>query len=169
MEVIDNYLEQKYFDELVNEFTSPYFPYFINPKNEGYAEMQFTHAIYYRNTPMSDSYELIKPLLEQLNVCSLIRCKLNLTSRTDKRIEYPFHVDISNAPSNAKTAILYMNTNNGHTRFQYDTLRTTQLGRAVSEANRVVKFDNDVKHAGSSNTCDEPYRLVLNIDYFETT
>ena len=168
MEVKDNYLKQEYFDELVDEFTSPYFPYYLHPKNEGYDDMQFVHAIYYRNTPMSDTYELIKPLLEQLNVCSLIRCKLNLTSRTDKRIEYPLHVDISNAPSNAKTAILYMNSNNGHTKFMGPESKYIDWDYCYeSKANRLVRFENNVKHAGSTNTCEEPYRLVLNLDYFE--
>ena len=139
MEVKDNYLKQEYFDELVDEFTSPYFPYYLHPKNEGYDDMQFVHAIYYRNTPMSDTYELIKPLLEQLNVCSLIRCKLNLTSRTDKRIEYPLHVDISNAPSNAKTAILYMNSNNGHTKFMGPESKYIDWDYCYeSKANRLV-------------------------------
>ena len=31
--------------------------------------------------------------------------------------------------------------------------------------NRLVKFPNEKEHTGSTNNCEEPYRLVLNINY----
>ena len=31
--------------------------------------------------------------------------------------------------------------------------------------NRLIKFPNEKEHTGSTNNCEEPYRLVLNINY----
>ena len=162
MEIIDNFLENDYFEELVERFTSPYFPWYVNPVNKDSEHIQFTHAIYYRDRPESDIYETLKPLLEKLNCLTLIRCKANLLPRTDKRIEHNYHIDIHTAPTNTKTTILYLNDNNGYTKFKHH-----RFNRADSKANRLVKFANGIYHTGSTNTCIEPYRLVLNIDYME--
>ena len=168
MKIIDNALDQNYFDELVEKFTSPYFPYFLNKVNRTAHEMQFTHAIYFRNEPQSDAYELIQPLLNKLNVCSLVRCKINMMPRTEIIKENEFHVDIENAPENLKTALLYLNTNNGYTILK-DKWRDDITERVDSVANRILRFDAHIQHTGTTNTCDARYRHVLNIDYFEAT
>ena len=53
---------------------------------------------------------------------------------------------------------MYLNTNNGYTLFEDGT-------KIDSVANRLVTFNNSTKHSDLTNTCDEPYRLVLNVDY----
>jgi len=162
MEIIDNFYKENFFNDLVEQLESPYCPYYINPVNRDSSYYQFTHAIYYRNQPESDMFELIQPLLEQLEVLSLIRAKVNLLPRTDKRIEHDYHIDIDFAPTNVKTAILYLNDNNGYTKFKHQDENSVN-----SKANRLVRFANGIYHTGSTNTCDEPYRLVLNIDYIQ--
>ena len=68
------------------------------------------------------------------------------------------NIDIPNPPNDLKTAILYLNTNNGYTQF---------ASRKVSSvANRLVVFKADESHFGTTNSCDAPYRLVLNLNYF---
>ena len=49
--------------------------------------------------------------------------------------------------SGSLTSILYMNTNNGYTKFE--TGETVQ-----SVENRLVTFSNHVQHTGSTNNCD---------------
>ena len=66
-----------------------------------------------------------------------------------------YHIDQSF--NNAKTAIYYVNSNNGWTEFE--------TGEVVnSVANRIVIFDSNIKHVGYSCT-DEKTRVVLNINY----
>ena len=78
--------------------------------------------------------------------------------RKEKIIEHGMHIDVPPAPDNALTSILYMNTNNGYTKFE--------TGEKVdSIENRLVTFPNNLKHTGSTNNCDAPYRCVMNIDW----
>ena len=89
-----------------------------------------------------------------------LRVKLNLLKREDKFIEpSELHIDIPyGAPRNTLTSVLYMNTNNGYTKFE--------TGEKVeSVENRLVTFPNSLKHTGSSNSCKAPYRCVMNIDW----
>ena len=65
---------------------------------------------------------------------------------------------IEDAPFKCKTAILYINTNNGITIFE--------TGEEIkSEENKIVMFPSNLKHTGTTHT-DEKVRVVLNINYF---
>ena len=58
------------------------------------------------------------------------------------------------------TGIFYLNSNNGSTVFK--------SGEEVqSQANRLVLFDSQLEHSGTSCT-DERRRVVLNINYVPT-
>ena len=56
------------------------------------------------------------------------------------------------------TSILYVNTNNGYTKFEDGTI-------VESVANRLVSFPSNMKHTGTSCT-DEKTRVVINFNYF---
>lgn len=162
IETKDNFLNDTYFKELETEFTSEWLPWYlqhsVSIKNDGHIQM--THNIYRDSRPVSDTFDLMMPLISELNICTLIRMKLNLLYRTEKTIEHGWHIDITDAPKITKSAVLYLNTNNGYTKFEDGT-------KIESVANRIVIFPNSLKHTGATNTCDTPYRLVLNIDYIE--
>ena len=57
------------------------------------------------------------------------------------------------------TAIFYVNTNNGYTKFEDETI-------VESVANRVVTFPANMKHTGTSCT-DEKTRVIINFNYFK--
>ena len=59
-----------------------------------------------------------------------------------------------------KTAILYLNTNNGYTKFSTGE-------KVMSERNKLISFDGHLEHTGTTNSCDEPRRVCLNINYLE--
>ena len=160
VKIQDNFLEQNYFDKLIKEVDGPFCPYFIqdhvNFPNDGHFQM--THTIYTDWQPRSDLYNYFVPFFQKLDMFTLIRCKINLLPRTDKVIEHGLHIDIENSLNCCKTSVMYLNTNNGYTLFEDGT-------KVDSVANRLVTFNNSIKHSGATNTCDEPYRLVLNVDY----
>jgi len=162
IETKDNFLDNDEFNKLVKEFTSDRLAWFLQHDivdNDGHIQM--THIIYDDKSPQSHMWNFMSTLIQQLNVCSIIRIKANLLFRTEKIIEHGMHIDISEAPSIAKTAVLYLNTNNGYTKFEDDT-------KVESVANRIAIFPNSLRHTSSTNICKTPYRLVLNIDYIES-
>ena len=160
IEIKDSFLDEEYFSKLKKEFTSSYFPWYLNHEvsldNDGHIQM--THMLYRYNEITSDYYDLLKPLLSELKVFSLVRMKMNLLYRTDKLLEHGFHIDITDAPKNLKTSIFYFNSNNGYTKFENGE-------KVESIENRLVTFPSNLKHTGSTNTCNNPYRIVLNINY----
>jgi len=75
-----------------------------------------------------------------------------------------FHSDLNHdfeedVASHWTTAILYMNTNNGYTKFEDGT-------KVESVANRMITFPANMKHSGTSCT-DEKTRVVINFNYFK--
>ena len=106
------------------------------------------------------SFQLFLPIINnpKLNCKVLIKMKLNLNPRRSTIMEHGFHVD--NDLPKAKTAVLYFNDNNGYTLFE-------KTGEKVySKENRIVIFDNDLKHTGTTCT-DKKRRVVMNINFYE--
>ena len=117
-------------------------------------------CLFNRNCEKIAKSELTKMTKAQLEVYSLQRVKINLQERQEKIIEHGMHIDYNDAPENALTSILYINTNNGYTKFE--------TGEKVeSVENRLVTFPNSLKHTGTTNSCDEKYRCVMNIDWIK--
>ena len=56
------------------------------------------------------------------------------------------------------TAIYYLNTNNGFTKFENGD-------KVNSVANRMVIFDSNLKHTGTSCT-DAHARMLINFNYY---
>ena len=108
--------------------------------------------------------EILKPIYSSLKIKALIKVKANYLWKTDKIIEHGFHTDgakhiIKDNNPDWKTAIFYINTNNGYTKFNIDNKIVK------SKANRVVIFPANVKHTGTTCT-DKNERIVLNINYY---
>jgi hypothetical protein len=174
MEIIDNFLPRDIFLSIQKMFFREDFPwYWLSQKtapNEKYGDKclvlcddldnhQFTHDFY--NSRMRISNWNIEPILDLLGVRSIIRVKANLTVKTDKIITYGFHTDSNYSnyePYDSKVAIFYVNSNNGKTIFENGD-------EVESIENRVVIFDNKLKHTGTSCT-NQKRRIVLNINYF---
>lgn len=106
--------------------------------------------------PASDFYSMVEPLLGKMNVRSLIRMKANLVTIGNEIEEHGFHTDVEFA--DAKTAVYYVNSNNGYTRFKDGTV-------VESVANRLVAFPASMEHTGT-NCTDSKTRVVININYF---
>ena len=115
---------------------------------------QFVHIFYKNGKPASHHFSIIKPILDRLNIENLIRVKLNLLTKTSEIIEHDYHRD--NESSNALTSILYLNTNNGYTRFKDQNVK--------SQANTLLTFPSATFHSGTTCT-DKDFRLVLNVVY----
>jgi hypothetical protein len=164
LEIFDNVLPPDEFNRIRDIMLGSDFPWHYSPGKsyddeikENNQIFQFVH-MFYHNYCYSSAYgELINPLVKLLDPTALIRIKANLTTITPNKIQYKFHRDTSNL-LRSKTAIYYVNTNDGKTIFS--------TGEEVqSVANRLVIFDSDILHTATSST-NESVRVVINFNYY---
>lgn len=164
IEVIDNFLDDYNFAKLKEYVSDKHLPWqygTILPENilecDPVENYQLIHVLY-ADKKYSPQLNLIIPLLKKLNAESLLKAKINLTWRREKNIRIGWHTDIQKdpIPENYKTAIYYLNTNNG----------STIVGDTIVECveNRIVVFDASIKHIGVTCT-DKNKKLLLNINY----
>ena len=165
MEIYDDFLSEYQFKNFDTQIVNnAYFPWYYNDmvvtgKNDG--GYQFTHGIFdlHVGGVVSDMFPLFTPLLEKLKVRHLVRIKLNLNPKTFFHHGGGWHVDYwPNDPfPHTKTAVFYLNTNNGWTSFK-------KGGRVKSKSNRIVIFDSSLEHQGVTCT-DENRRVIVNFNY----
>ena len=161
IEIIDNFLEEIIFINVLHQvlgLTWKYFPgkssTITSIPNE-LNNYQFNRVLKKEDSEDYDNLDIISPILEKLNVNRLIRAKLNLSPYMgEKIIEYDMHVDTD---LNCKTAVYYLNSNNGYTLFENGTIIN-------SIRNRIVIFDSNLRHCGTTCT-DQKNRIVLNLNF----
>jgi len=154
--IIKNLLKKKDFKHLENILHRENFPWYLNtvvrPKDKFY---QLCHLFFIYHKVNSQFFKDLKPILDILKPRELLRIKANLLFKTPTIIEHGYHVDYRTRPH--QTAILYLNSNNGYTRFRGGK-------KITSEKNKLVKFDGSLWHTGSSCT-DQQHRIVINFNY----
>ena len=161
MQVIDNYLPEEIFKPIQTMILSDGFPWYWNDAKSTYENyscndldnFQLTHRFYDQYSKCSTAN--IDQIIVKLNPQVIVRIKANLNPKTTKIIKYGFHVDTL---INCKTAIYYLNTNNGYTEFKNGE-------RVESVENRMVFFESQLEHTGTSCT-NQKRRVVINFNYF---
>ena len=159
--VIENALEKENFLALKNNLESSIFPWYgstILPhkKNNNF---QMTHVFYENFSITSNFYSLVVPIIEVLKPLALVRIKTNLLIKENNVIEHGMHVDYDYYHKYCKTAIYYVNTNNGYTKFSDET-------KILSEENKLLIFNTEEKHTGTTCT-NSSARIVINFNYVE--
>ena len=160
MKVIDNFLNNKDFEYIRDQIISLKFPWYYND-NSNYAHdgiAQLTYSFYFWDNPtrVNGNIQLLKPILDKLNVKGLIRIKANLNfPSSDKKPIY--HTD---SPfEETKTAVYYLNSNNGGTQFKNKFVE--------SKENRMVIFNTQTKHSAIPHDNNKQARFVINFNYYE--
>ena len=163
MQIVDNALSEENFEFIKKAITEEQdlieFPWYLQNTGvsvKGDGSFQFTHQFCDQVGNRSSFDYLMKPLYYYLGVNKFYRCKINLTMKTKETHEfYPLHTD---QEFTHKTAIYYLNTNNGYTLFEDGT-------KVDSVANRMVLFEGNTLHTGATQT-DERFRYVINFNYW---
>lgn len=162
MKVYKNFLDKEHFKNIKNLLTSSHFPWYLTSILSYDTEKfnsQICHTLYKNNNINSKFYNDLKPVYEKIQWFSLLRLKANLIMRTETIIEHGMHIDYVKPPCKTYTGILYLNTNNGYTKFSN--------GKIIkSEENKYVEFDSQLEHTGTSCT-DQDYRIVINFNYIK--
>ena len=163
-EVIDNFLDEEYFDSLVTfitdkektgNFIMPWF--FQTNVTSNVAEDNFfymTHVFYADNLPTSHSFDQLIPLIDKVEAGCLLRVKANLYPNTETLHEHPMHTDY---PFSHSGGLLSLNTCDGYTKLKDGT-------KIDSVANRILLFDAGEEHC-STTTTNVPARINLNINF----
>ena len=163
IEVFDNFLEHELFKKISDKIINSQWSYsdlIISLDKRICDELdnhQMYNMIYSDDEPKSDMFHLIRAMMmnDKFNFKSLIKIKANLSFRTTEKIIHGYHVDV---PYECKTAIYYLNTNDGCTMFKD--------GREIgSVENRLVIFNSQLEHTGTTCT-DQKIRSVINFNYF---
>lgn len=163
IEVIDNFLSESDFNYICERVNGPHFPWYWSTVLDEDSFMdrliynfQAAHTFFYDGNISSNDFNIILPLLNKLNIKIIHRIKINANPVTSKIIEHGFHID--NQIPNSKTSIFYLNTNDGYTKFE-------ETGEKInSVANRLITFDTDKRHTGTTCT-NSSRRMVINLNY----
>jgi len=169
-QIIDNFLPVAEFEKIQQVMTSNMFPWFLDAVlEEPYTILtgainnwQLCHAFYKTPRQHTQSFDLIEPLLARIQPTPrlIIKIKANINPRTDSVQIHGYHTDIpyDDVTTISKTAVFYINDNDGYTIFENDK----QIVSSV--ANRMLIFSANEKHSGTSCT-DQQYRMVINFNY----
>ena len=122
MKIYRNFLSKvdfKNLEQLIMDYNFPWFFSKVSTVGKGNYYRQFEHTfILEKGIPNTTEYALniLKPLFNKLNCREINRVKANLLWRDCKITEHSMHVD--QEVENGKTAVLYINTCNGYTKFK---------------------------------------------------
>ena len=163
MKVIDNFLPEDYFRHLQGIMMGDSFPWFYSnsitfaPDGTPDPGYQFTHTFFRTEAAYcnSDTFHIVRPLLDYMDVKHLYRLKANQNPVDGGQQLGRYHTDID--IQNSLTSIFYVNTNDGYTKFEDGTI-------IESVENRLVTFDSHMSHVGFGCTnCNR--RVLININY----
>jgi|TARA_R100001510_G_C7559308_1_gene139970 hypothetical protein len=161
MKIIKNFLPQETYQNIKQVIFSDNFPWFYNeevlaPEDQigQLSIFQFTHNFYKKKEPWSNHYKLLEPILDILKPTSLIRIKANLNTQTNKIIETGLHID--NKDARLKSAVFFLNNCDGYCRIGNEKI--------LSEDNKMVIFNSNINHTGSTTT-NKKRRVLINFIY----
>ena len=154
--VVDNFLEPYQFKQLYSVMMGDDLPWYYNKytTREGDGMFKYTHR-FDKPGNYSPFISIIEPILNKLKAYGYYRINVNNLHRT-RFFNYNtgFHTDGYDCP---RTAIFYINTCNGYTKFKKGS-------KVMSVANRMVFFPSEMEHAGFTCT-DERRRVIINFNY----
>lgn len=159
-DVTDNFIDDNDLSKIVDTITGVNFPWYFQEKiNTNHSKKDtsfyFTHLLFIDNKINSDAFNLFLPIINKLDIKSLIRVKLNCYPRTDIIQENKSHKDYEYTH---KGFIFYFNDCDGYTKLS-DTIKIESM------ANRGLFFDPSLPH--QSTTCtNAKARFNMNINYF---
>ena len=170
IKIIDNFLPDYQFKQITSVLLGSYFPWYWNDKvlhpeakNYNSKDYQLVHTFFsnqFPNNGNSDYYNLLKnnsSFFSLLGVNQFFRIKANLNHRTVFHKGAGWHIDYEAYPEVKNTAVYYLNTCNGYTKFK-------KGGKVKSVANRIVIFDSQLYH--QLYTCtDQKRRVVMNFNW----
>ena len=162
MQVTEDFLQQEYYEHLYNIITDTQFPWMYQKRVANHSEnpednlnhYYFVHSLFYEYKIESPLYDEFLYLFKSLNVHFLHRARVLMFVNQGEQYIHDTHIDHK---EHCKTALIYMNSNNGFTQFEDGE-------RVESIENRLLVFDGSIPHSSSTAT-DTKERLLLSVTY----
>lgn len=165
MDIIDNFLPKENYKKIYKTLLSRKSPWYVSNiiseksfKDNQMLNVQFSRMFYTGNSRGADNnkgLDLVDPILEKINPTKIYRIKANLTVGRNNPECTSFHIDTSKP---GLTGIYYVNTCNGYTLFEESKIKVESV------ANRMLIFDNKLRHTGVTCT-DSKFRVVINFNW----
>ena len=157
IEIIDNFLPEEEFNSIQSFMMGGEFRWFY-ANGRAFADdgsFHMTHIFYQPEVgPNSEHLQMWNTFMNKVEAKKCERIKANLTFKTPTIESAMYHCDYPDM----KTAIFYINTNNGYTEFESGV-------RVSSVANRVCIFDSNLKHRGTTHSEGSQQRIAVNFNY----
>ena len=160
IKIIDDFLPEEEFLNIKNlmesrEFTWYFFRYqiFIGD-NKG----QHVHVFFKHGQRNSEYLEMWNNFMRKIEATKCYRIKANMTLKSSSQIADDTEWHIDDQGDALKTAVFYINTNDGYTELESGV-------RVGSVANRACIFDSTLKHRGVGHTSPDHHRIVVNFNY----
>ncbi len=157
IEIIDNFLPEEEFKSIQSFMMGGEFRWFYTEgratRDDGLFLM--IHMFYQPEVgPNSEHLNMWNTFMQQVGAKKCERIKANLTFKTPTIEPGPYHQDYPDM----KTAVFYINTNDGYTEFKNGV-------KVESVANRVCIFDSNLKHRGTTHSEGGQQRIAVNFNY----
>ena len=159
IKIIDNFLDPKEFEAIKNLMESGEFAWYFNGSKSfsGDGKFQYVHIFFkYEEGRNSEYLEMWNNFMNKIEATKCYRIKANMTLKTPSHDISDWHID--NQGDALKSAVFYINTNNGYTELEGGV-------RVGSVANRACIFDSTLKHRGVGHTSPDHHRIVVNFNY----
>ena len=157
IQIIDNFLPEEEFKSIQSFMMGGQFKW-IYSEGRSYEDdglFLMVHMFYQPDVGTnSEHLDMWNTFMNKLEAKKCERIKANLTFKTSTIEPAFFHHDFEDM----KTAVFYINTNNGYTEFESGV-------RVSSVANRVCIFDSNLQHRGTTHTEGGHQRIVVNFNY----
>ena len=191
IKIIDDFLTKSYHKEILDRMSGADFPWYYNsnisyqteklPINKrALYEFGFSHTFWdYENGQRENFYAwFIKAalcqMLDVLDCNTILRCRGDMTMYTNKIYEHAPHIDFNFTHF---STIFYVNDSDGDTIFynkkaksQTETnqfLDLKEIKRISPKANRLVIFEGDTVHTGSSPN-KHKNRIIINSNFLKS-
>ena len=157
IEIIDNFLPEEEFKSIQSFMMGGEFRWFYA---EGRAldddgQYHMTHMFFQPEVGSnSEHINMWNTFMNKVEAKKCVRIKANLTFKTPTIEVGEYHTDYDDI----KTAVFYINTNNGYTEFESGV-------RVSSVANRVCIFDSNLNHRGATHSEGGQQRIAVNFNY----
>ena len=157
IKIIDNFLSEEEFKSIQSLMMGREFNWFYSHGRVDVDDGSFNmvHMFYQPDVGKNSQYiNMWNNFMHKVEAKKCTRIKANLTFRTSEPEPSSYHTDYEDM----KTAIFYINTNNGYTEFENGV-------RVNSVSNRVCIFDSNLNHRGVTHTEGDQQRIVVNFNY----
>tara|TARA_A100001035_G_C27531318_1_gene385365 strand:+ start:48 stop:626 length:579 start_codon:yes stop_codon:yes gene_type:complete len=185
IKIFDDFLTKSYHEEILKLMSSFNFPWYwqdnitLKEGSKNLNKYGFSHIFWTQEAGQRNSIETLflkSALLQMLDVTecnSIVRSRADMTTYVGKEFIHDPHIDFD-FPHIA--SIYYVNDSDGDTIFynqktydtnQIDNLDLQEYKRVTPKANRLVIFEGDIVHTGSSPV-NSKKRILINSNFLTT-